>query len=588
VKHIHRICGVAAAVIVLLAFAACQGATGNTPKSQKRLTGEEYEIVIANSISDGTVSVIPNTKIAYEDDTVILTPQPADGYRLRAVSVKRQDTNEMVPLTSKGDVRLFVMPASDVAVTISFSRIPNPDRPEPPPSRPGLIFSSGFLFNTAVLTEKDCWVPWYCDDITGKNGGQVIRAGPEYGEQGGGFSIAVSEESAINLNGTMNALSFWAQSPDDIVIQYVTVGASAIGQGDDYAVAYTGEDNKGISIGDEWTRVIVPIPNRVSVFIDGVFDLWIPGTEEGKVLYIDEIELINASLLIDGVELRKPGEISPSEQIPVSKFMRGMKVVYSVDQTPVSLFNENVQFEKYYHVQYQATGAAQVVDGMVVTQSAGGEYTLNVTLESTQSQVTGTVSNKRFLSIEDCMQTGRIWEWVVNPGGYYTESWYSAFVEDADGTYLTIMNRSASGNGGWEWSSKTRRDLRSAPFDLTQYNEITFRVRALSPGLLYHFRFIYEVEGKSPLTGQVDVEDGWRLDGGGPAEYAKYSTRALPVSNLWQDITIPLWNGDFGLGSDGGGARMGKSDVPSITGWEIGTEEDPVVNFLYIGPFKVR
>jgi len=569
-KHAYRV-GVAAATaaIVLLAFAACKNAAGNTFRQQERFTGKEYEIVIANPIPNGTIRVIPNTKIAYQEDTVILTLQPDDGYWPEAVSVKRQDTDEALLLTSRGNTRRsFVMPASDVTVTASFSQTP-PDGPEPPASRPGLIFSSGYFFNTAVLTEKDCQVSWYCDDIEGINGGQVIRVGPEYGGQGGGFSITVSAESAIDLNGTMNALSFWARSPDAISIQYVTVGAGAIGHGGDYAVSYTGEDNKGISIDDEWTRVIVPIPKRVSVHIDEIFDLWIPASEEGRVLYIDEIELISVSLSIDRIDLREPDEISPSGRTPVSKILRGMKVVYSVDQTPVSLFNENVQFENYHTVQYQAVGAAQIDDDMLVTQSGGGVYAFTVTLDAKQGQVSGTVSNTRFLIIEDCTRTGRIWEWTANPGGYYTQSWYSAFEEAADGPYLTIMNRSDSGDWGWKLASITRKEFRSAPMDLRQYTEITFRARALAPGLKFYFRFI------------VAPDDGSNLF---DARY--WATGPLEVSNLWKEFTIPLRN--FRLGANGTAAWIGDPELANIGGWEIGTEESPFENFLYIGPFKVR
>ena len=77
-----------------------------------------YAVNIAEGIENGTVTAEPTS--AKEGDEVTLTATPAEGYELESITVTGVNGNEAVVVTDNK----FKMPADDVTVSATFSKIP--------------------------------------------------------------------------------------------------------------------------------------------------------------------------------------------------------------------------------------------------------------------------------------------------------------------------------------------------------------------------------------------------------------------------------------------------------------------------------
>ena len=88
--------------------------------------GEEisisYRVTVADTITGGSVSVDPET--ANIGGTVTLTVTPADGFRLKAGTLRVNGSAEGITTVSE-TTYTFTMPAVDVTVTAEFEAIPN-------------------------------------------------------------------------------------------------------------------------------------------------------------------------------------------------------------------------------------------------------------------------------------------------------------------------------------------------------------------------------------------------------------------------------------------------------------------------------
>lgn len=86
---------------------------------------EAHDILTMSDSDQGMVSC--NTWSPYFGDTVILTPNPYDGYRLKPGSLRivSDTTSEEIPLTDRGDgTWSFTMPNSNVSLYFEFEEIP--------------------------------------------------------------------------------------------------------------------------------------------------------------------------------------------------------------------------------------------------------------------------------------------------------------------------------------------------------------------------------------------------------------------------------------------------------------------------------
>ena len=538
--------------------------------------GEEGELyTIYTTATNGTLELNSETKEAIEHETIQVTAAPSSSaYQLVKGSFRVVTQSETIDVTTLSETEEegeyeFDMPAANVVVSVSFSKIPTDENGEPvTPLTNNQIFSGG-VFNNAVLTGyNNRHVPWYCDDEGRRQGGQAIRVGPdEFSEDGAGFSITRNAGYTINL-GEVNALSFWAKSPDGIRIQFVQFGTDTT-NGSANSITYTGEDGSGIAINNpEWTRYLIPIPGSRGAPVDGVFTLRIDRREEGRTLYIDDIEYIAAAVSLQSVVLSEPDTISTAETTPVSKIIRGMKAVYTVDGTTVSLFAGNINFASYHTVAYNVTGAASLSGETVTAVTLGGTYTLSATLDSVAGQVTGRVSATRFMTIEDCapagvgLLEGNVGFANAGLGDYYATSWDAAF-EEANGIpYLKVFNRRWDGYRDWDREGVAGRRL-ATDLNLTPYNKIILTIRAGSPGLAFHFRL-------------------WQ---GGTADNNRFSTAVRLVSNVWQEVEIPLPSGFRNSERGDTGNAMGNKN--NITRWEIATDYNNFnENYLYVGSIR--
>ena len=443
------------------------------------------------------------------------------------------------------------------------------DKNSLPPLTKNQIFSGGQL-NKAVLTGYDNrHVPWYCDGEGRSKGTQAIRIGPdEFSGTGAGFSIKRTAGNGIDL-GEVNALSFWARSPNALRIQSVEFGTGNSA----YCLTYIGEDGNGIPVDPEWTQILIPIPGNKNTTIDGVFTLRVNRKEALRTLYIDDIEFIATTVNLQSIVLPEPDDISIAETTPISRIVRGMKAVYTVDKKPVSIFTGKINFKTYHTLTYTVTGGGVSLSGDNVTAAnLGGTYTLSVKLDNITKQVTGHVSPARFITIEDCAPNGigliEGNSGQAGPGGYRATSWDAAFEEVNGKPCLRVYNRRWDGNRDWDREGTAGRNL-PTPLNLTTpiaYTKIILSVRSASAGLKFHFRL---------WQGDADPPDNRVID-------HRVSTVALPVTNLWQEVEIPLpASFRFSERGDSGGTLNARNDIRR---WEIATDYNNFSeNDLYIG-----
>jgi len=547
---------VTVAALVLTALALCIACKNPGSSNGGGEGGGSYKIY--TSAVNGVININSS------GSAVEITAAPlSSDYRLvkGSMQVITQSGTVHVTIISETDTQgnySFEMPAANVVVSASFRK--STDEGGPPLTK-NQVFSGG-RFNNAVLAGHSSHIPWYCDDEGRLEGTQAIRVGPdEFTPGGAGFSITMDAGHEINFS-EVNALSFWARSPNAIRIRSVEFGTDTT-NADTYSITYTGEDGNGITIDRDWTQYLIPIPSSKNVTIDGAFTLRINSREASRTLYIDDIEYITPTVSLAGVELQEPDIISSdAANVPVANILHGMKAAYTVGEKTVSLFYGNIDFAGYHTFNYTVTGAASLTGDTVTANTPGGTYNLNVTLGSVTKSETGQVSAVKFIVIEDCVPDGigqiEGNSGVAGPDGYSATSWDASF-ETVDGKpCLQVLNRRWDGNRDWDREGTAGRTF-SEPLDLSGYNKIIFTIRSFAPGLGYHFRV-------------------WR---GGLAEENMYSTVVQPITNVWQEVEILLPD-DFHRSERGdAGAVLGGKN--NITRWEIATDYNNFSeNYVYI------
>ena len=561
------------AALVLMGSALCIACKG---------TDNEKTYTIYTTAANGTIKL--SSKKAKAQATITVTADPSSDYELvkGSIQVRTQSNRVTVRRISEAGAQgkySFRMPAANVVVGVTFKKIVDGGG-GPLPLTKNQVFSGGELNNAVLTGYNDRHIPWYCDDEGREEGTQAIRVGPdEFSENGAGFSITRTDGNGIILS-EVAALSFWARSPDSARIQSVTLGTDTTA-GDTYKITYTGEDDDGIIVDPDWTQYFIPIPGNRSVALDGVFTLRLDRREAGRTLYIDDIEYIAAGVSLQDIVLREPDKISTAETTPLSRIIRGMKAVYIVDGTPVSIFTGNINFESYDNTfMCTVSGSGVSLDGDNVTAvTPGVPYTLSVTLSGVTKQVIGQVSAQRFITIEDCAPAGigliEGNSGQAGPGGYRATSWDAAF-EQANGKhYLKVYNRRWDGNRDWDREGTAGRNL-PTPLNFSTpiaYNKIILTVRAVSPGLGFHFR-IWNGATEPPNPNDPGYDP------------ARFSTVALPVTNFWQEVEIPLPSSFKNSERGNEGGVLGNRN--DIRRWEVATDNNNFNdNYLYVGSIRV-
>ncbi len=102
-----------------------ENAIYNAASASYSLTIAEADVptftVTVAEIANGQISASPATDVT-EGTTVTITATPAEGYKLSTVTVTAGETN--VDVSGTGNTRTFTMPAQDVSISATFTKIP--------------------------------------------------------------------------------------------------------------------------------------------------------------------------------------------------------------------------------------------------------------------------------------------------------------------------------------------------------------------------------------------------------------------------------------------------------------------------------
>jgi len=464
----------------------------------------------------------------------------------------------IVPDTGAAGVYTFEMPASHVIVNAAFTSGggPGPD----PSDAVYTLYSNGVILADPEVWEADRGQEAEFNAVVSgyKDHTEAIQLGPVMGEYGGGLAFIV--EGGIDL-GTVDALSFMAKSPDGFEVTYVGFGEDTL-YTNTYSIQYTGETDSGFTVGTDWQQYIIPLPaRRPGISVSTAFALW--GANLGKTLYLDDIIFIEANVALADIVLQTPEEISNSSDTLISSVTVGMKAVYNIDGSVVSLYVRGVKFGNWYSVVYNASGAANISgDGLHVTPVNSGPFNFTVSFGGKTGSTIGEVSATSFLYIEDCLTLGQVpntWEppSELTGRGYGGASWYAAIAEYDNRNTITIMNHrwgdGSPGSGGTV--AVLNRTGQNWP--LSGLSKITFdaTVEGFTTGTAPNFIF--------------------RLSAGATT-YSRTVT-GIPTNGTWQNFII-----DFSQFAPAIPANT------TLTGWEMeftaGTTTTDV--FLHVGPIK--
>ena len=452
-------------------------------------------------------------------ETVVLTATAQAGYEYLVNSIRIRDTNNQVAvansqitvktLSPSSTTFTFAMPQKNIVPTVQF--VPE-GTPPGPDDGPGMLFSNYTFYGSDLqLYGLPGWQnenttqpqeggmgqigtpngpPAFTGGTAHNNHTGAMFLGPNWAPRGGGISIVMispaapeSDEGFISLN-SIDALQLYVRSSGGpITISYVGFGATTALFSLEplkYAVRYAGEDNTGIVVGNEWQKIVVPLPKRVNAMMSEAFTLWVDGNNtslNGKTLYLDDIELIAATVAISTV-VPKVRVIPYGTATPLATLISGLKVVYTVGGgTPISLYNGRVDFNAFHTVSHSATGGT--IQGINFTPDgiASTAYTFTVTVDGKPGTMNGMTSATDWVVLESMLNKGRMTYWwddypnsttegvaenyqpsYLSGLGYTHASWYAAFEDytDAMGTYdvLALVNRQwgspAPGGGGWQ------------------------------------------------------------------------------------------------------------------------------------------
>ena len=143
----------------------------------KKKAPPRYEVQV-NPSENGTVTASPSP--AAKDETVTLTIQPENGYRLRTLSVT--DLSTGLPITL-GTGNTFTMPASRVSVNATFEPIPQQ------------------TFSVSTTVSPDGGGTVVVDPSTAAAGTEVtVLASPNKGYTLAGISVAAANGTTVTLN----------------------------------------------------------------------------------------------------------------------------------------------------------------------------------------------------------------------------------------------------------------------------------------------------------------------------------------------------------------------------------------------------
>lgn len=548
-------------ILILALCAGCKNGAGGGPNSgeEPSIGGGTYSIT-KGTPAGGTITVSPAT--AKEDATITISYTVNANYQFSRWIITDKATDEPAGITpTPADAPRtyeFNMPPKNLHVSAEFNELIVAPSVQ-------TIYSDGIISVPGV----DGTQVWEDDDSRGAQdffpdvelgtGGwnghtKAIQFGPGMGTYGGGIAFVYQEgDERLDL-GTVNALSFWAKSPDGFKIAECGFGADSLHE-DTYEIHYKGEADAGIVVGTEWEQIIVPLPKTRNVQVEQAFYLWALKAEQGKTLYIDEITFIQADVALSQIVLKTPEPISNSDPTPLSMLLNGMHAKYTVGGTngrTVSLYNGNLKFESFHTVSYSAVGAASVSGANLVPGSAGAGFTFKATFDSVVGDCYGEVSAFAFLTLEDCLpKAGGIPTYSQSPSGYESDSWYAGFVEYDGEDTISTMTKRWDGTRGWDQEGHT---WRIGAWNLSAYADgaISFKVQSDHAGLVVHL---------------------WLCTGAnGVTRYAS-APITIAAADVWQNVTIPLTNG-FRQG-DTGTSGTYLTNFSAITKWEIGNEGLP-------------
>ena len=486
----------------------------------------KFSLTLTPPVDGSLVAVSPApTELAevVQGSKVILTATANVGHQYTSTAVRGAsgnvavlaskigaDTNTLTRVTTI----TFDMPAEDVTVSVVFSLIPGTTPPGGNTDTDGpRVLYSGVA--GGQFTGWD-WQLWGAENATQPQGGglgeiggtiegsppafvggtahnnhpEAMFLGPNWAPYGGGLAIVMispdnpeSDAGFISLN-SIDALQLWVRSSGGpLTIGYVGFGASTSLfslEPNKYAVRYAGEDNTGIVVGNEWQKIVVPLPKRVNATMSEALSIWVGGAaadNEGKTLYVDDVELIAATVAISDV-IPKARVIPFGTATPLATLLSGLHVEYTVDGgTPISLYNGRVDFNSFHTVSHAATGGT--IQGINFTPdgTASTPYTFTVTVDGTAGTMNSTTSASDWVVVESMLNKGRMTYWwdeypnstsdgvaenytpsyLETQLGYTHACWSASFEDytDTTGTYdvLALMNRQwgqpAPGGNGW-------------------------------------------------------------------------------------------------------------------------------------------
>jgi len=581
--------GMAAAVTLLigvaLLFASCSSGTGGGT-STGTPTVLSVDILRNGQPVTGTLTFVQGANVQFTasvevtggaDTTVVWsktggnTETTLSSTGLLKIDADEPDDTELtITATSAFDAEMY----ASITVLVNASGQGGLEPPDGDPNGVVSLYLGGFLSEDVDDTllafaspETDAPGIEIVDDTDSKFGSEYfsIKAGPGMGTYGSGLQLIMRPTKKINLN-TVNALTFWARSPDGGAAQYVEFGAD--GTNRDYAVQYRGDVwLNGIQFTNMWTQYVIPLPKRINNrLVDQAFYMYFDQNNRNKTIYIDAIEFITADVSLKSVILQEPEDISSSANTPISTLTKGMKAIYTVDGKDVTLFIEGVHFDKFHTVAYNATGTLSV-NGNNLVPSGAGAFSFTVTIDGTITDTVNSVAGAAFLVLEDCLGKENLQEAnQATIGNVTTDAWWAGSSNQNGRDCLGVLNRRWGGGVEPEnWWELEGHVWGLGAWDLSSYAELRFRV--------CHTR----ESGYTPFRFKVYLYSG----GIGNGNVYSCAPITVTATTTWQDVVLNLNATTFRQGDTGTeGAYL--TDFSDIQRWEIATVQNGEVNaFLY-------
>ena len=405
-KRAFSLISVAISIFALIAiFSACpqpEGGTGGGPTG-----GKLYNIVIGSDIAEGNTTANGYIKAsrasAASGTRITITSYPDDGYKVSFIKMNN------TALTASGGSYSFSMPAANAVITAEF--VPGGLKTE------ATIYNGGFLLNAELSNETD-WSQGQGGLVgnfsEAENAGMTENAPAiklSYTKIQNYLGVEIKHD-AVNLltgredGGAIDGLSLYAKTTyvndgsgektpaiNQVVFgQYEGTGAWG------KSVKYTGEENKGISLTNDWQRIIVPIPKSIDYDVTSIMLYFNPIQIEGvdvlidRVAYVSDVdgkELVNVTLPPRGIIPYKKADTEVVLNTALNVFTMDTKLVYQMSGSRYTLYGKDADPEvaKFLNVfadfydpgeivySLDSTASVSIVNGELVPAAYGSAGT---------------------------------------------------------------------------------------------------------------------------------------------------------------------------------------------------------------------